>query len=98
MLEEKLFVGAKRMDKNMQEQVEKLYSRRQARLENPDGKFDKQGRFDPSPEEWCDCCTSVRAPSRAWPYSYMLHCRTKKHVTNLVAKRANVEIKELVKA
>lgn len=47
---------------------------------HPEGEFDKAGRWYPSDYERCDCCDSIRAPSRAYPYSYMVHCRTLKHV------------------
>jgi hypothetical protein len=67
--------------------VEEVYKSRQDRQTHPDGKFDKQGRWYPSEAEWVDeCCRGIRSPSRAWPYSYMVHCRTKKHVENLLKK------------
>jgi len=56
---------------------------RQDRTSNPDGTFDKAGRWYPSDSERCDCCTAVRGPSRAYPYSYMTHCRTAAHVAKL---------------
>lgn len=64
-----------------------VYQKRQTRLVDPDGKFDNGGRWYPSESEKCECCGYVRSPSRAWPYSYLLHCRTRKHVANLLAKR-----------
>jgi hypothetical protein len=64
------------------------YLNRQSRYSHPDGKFDNGGRWYPSQSEKCDCC-NVRRPSRAYPYSLMLHCRTIKHVARLygVAER-----------
>jgi len=56
---------------------------RQIRKIHPDGKFDNAGRWYPSDDEWCPCCNSVRSPSRAYPYNYMVHCRTLGHVANL---------------
>ncbi len=52
---------------------------------NPVGAFDKGGRWYPSKP--CSC--AVRAPSRAYPYSLMLHMRTAEHVaeTHGVARR-----------
>ena len=46
---------------------------------NPNGSFDKAGRWYPA--HACDC--AVRAPSRAHPYSYLLHCRTAEHVARV---------------
>jgi hypothetical protein len=48
------------------------------RVLNPDGSFDKQGRWYPDIQ--CPHCASIRAPSRAFPYSLLVHCRTAKHV------------------
>ena len=56
---------------------------RRDRMSHPAGSFDKAGRWYPSSTEHCDCCDSVRGPSRAYPYSYMTHCRTMAHVANL---------------
>jgi len=61
----------------------KLYIDRQNRTVHPDGKFDNASRWYPSDSERCGCCDAVRSPSRAWPYSYMIHCRTAKHIANL---------------
>lgn len=77
-----------------EEKIEKAvqcYLRRKDRTENPAGKFDKQGRFYPSLEEYQDCCTSIRTPSKNWPYSLMVHCRTAEHISNLHA----VDVHEL---
>ena len=56
---------------------------RELRLHHPDGKFDEGGRFYPSEKEVRDCCANIRAPSRAFPFSLMKHCRTIKHVAKL---------------
>lgn len=64
-------------------QAAQEYIARRDRQTNPDGKFDSKGRWYPSDAERCDCCNSVRSPSRAYPYSYMVHCRTITHVANL---------------
>ena len=52
---------------------------------NPVGAFDKAGRWYPSKP--CSC--AVRAPSRAYPYSYLVHSRTAEHVaeTHGVSRR-----------
>jgi len=67
--------------------VEEIYKRRKNRDEHPDGTFDNKGRWYPSDAEKCECCKRIRPPSRRWPYSLMTHCRTKKHIENLVKKR-----------
>jgi Uncharacterised protein family (UPF0158) len=64
---------------------------RELRLHHPDGTFDDGGRFYPSEKEVRDCCANIRAPSRAFPFSLMTHCRTVKHV----AKLYDVSQKEL---
>lgn len=71
------------MDKK--ELIETKYKARQSRSEHPSGTFDKAGRWYPDSQEKCSCC-NVRQPSRAYPYSLLLHCRTKKHITNLISK------------
>ena len=59
------------------------YLRRKSRAEHPEGSFDKQGRWWPSAQEHQDCCAHIRSPTRSYPYSLMLHCRTAEHVANL---------------
>ena len=65
------------------EQAARTFIARRDRTAHPTGKFDNAGRWYPSEAETCDCCSSVRSPSRAHPFSYMVHCRTLKHVANL---------------
>jgi len=59
------------------------YIARQRRHRHPKGKFDSAGRWYPSRSEVRGCCERIRSPSRRWPYSLMLHCRTAKHVAAL---------------
>ncbi len=56
------------------------FTRRKNRTEHPAGSFDRAGRWFPADGERCDCCASLRTPSRAFPYSLMLHCRTAAHI------------------
>lgn len=63
------------------------YLARQARAEDPAGKFDRAGRFYLSEACGRDCL--VRWPSRKWPYSQMLHGRTLDHVARVL--RADVK-------
>lgn len=53
-----------------------VYFLRQARRSHPRGAWDDGHRWYPNEAEWRDCCGSIRAPSRAWPWSLMVHCRT----------------------
>ena len=53
----------------------------QSRRAHPNGSFDRQGRW--WPEEYHACCMDIRTPSKAWPYSAMLHCRTLVHVAEM---------------
>jgi hypothetical protein len=59
------------------------YRRRRDRDEHPAGAFDDGGRWYPEFAEAQTCCRHVRRPSRAWPYSLLLHCRTLAHVAAL---------------
>jgi len=56
------------------------YLARRDRRTNPDGTFDSAGRWYPADGEKQPCCAAIRSPSRAYPYSYMVHCRTVAHV------------------
>ena len=47
---------------------------------HPEGTFDSGGRFYLAESEKHDCCQGIRSPSRAYPYSEMVHARTLKHV------------------
>ncbi len=65
------------------EQAAKEYVGRRERMVHPDGYFDNAGRWYPYSDEVQNCCKGIRSPSRAYPYSYMTHCRTAIHVANL---------------
>jgi hypothetical protein len=84
------------MEKNLLEAAQ-LYISRQSRKANPVGQFDKAGRWYPAESETCPCCGRIRSPSRAWPYSRMLHCRTAVHIANLFDVPA-VEIRRAARA
>ena len=72
----------------------RAYHRRQARQEHPEGTFDKAGRFYPDADEQCPCCDHIRSPTRAYPMSLMVHCRTATHIANLYG----VDVKVLRRA
>ena len=57
------------------------YRRLKSRLTHPSGAFDRAGRWQPTVK--LPCCLAIREPSRAHPYSLMLHCRTIGHVAQL---------------
>ena len=81
--------GDLKMDKESMEYTENLrqaakeYKDRQKRYTHPSGSFDRAGRWEPDDSERQDCCDDVREPSRAYPYSLMVHCRSMEHVANL---------------
>ena len=55
-----------------------LYIDLNSRKIHPRGLSDSVGRWMPSQE--LKCCKSIRTPSRSWPWSLLLHCRTLVHV------------------
>jgi len=48
---------------------------------HPAGSFDSAGRF--SLNTRCKCCAGIRSPSRAYPFSEMVHARTVVHVASM---------------
>ena len=76
------------------EDAARAYIARQNRSQHPDGSFDGGGRWYPSSEERRECCGLVRSPSRAYPYSHMIHCRSVQHVALLYG----FDVKELRQA
>jgi len=66
-----------RMNKKLRAIAEE-YIALQDRVIHPDGSFDNGGRW--YPETTGECCRGIRSPSRAHPYSYMVHCRTATHL------------------
>jgi uncharacterized protein (TIGR02996 family) len=62
------------------------YEARRDRTVNPEGDFDKQGRWYYDASENCgDSFRGIRGPTRNWPYSYMLRARTRQHARCLAA-------------
>ena len=72
------------LNKELKELAISTWERRQDRDEHPDGYWDKAGRWYPSEDEEQECCSRIRGPSRAYPYSLMKHCRSREHVAYLV--------------
>ena len=60
-----------------------LLKQRQERVVNPDGAFDEKGAWYPSDAERQPCCEGLASPTRRYPYSLVVHCRTAKHVAHL---------------
>lgn len=58
------------------------YIRRKNRAEHPAGKFDSAKRWYPNPCEGLDV-SNFRSPSHAFPFSYLLACRTAAHCARL---------------
>lgn len=56
------------------------YISRRERHSHPAGGFDSAGRF--SLKERHECCEGIRSPSRAYPFSEMLHGRSLIHVAH----------------
>lgn len=70
-----------------------LYIKRKLRLVDPPGRFDKAGRFylaEPMGQ-------GVRSPSRAYPYSEMVHARTACHCAYL-HRVPELHVKRLARA
>lgn len=66
------------------------YVLRRSRSEHPDGSWDSDGCFYPSSYENADWITdNISTPSKRYPYTYMLACRTVEHCCRL--EGANVE-------
>jgi len=84
------------MDEDKLIRIAKTYLERRDRIKHPDGYFDGPGRWYPSERELRKCCENIRRPSRRYPYSLMVHCRTLKHICNLYGVEYNKEIKEKV--
>ena len=70
------------------------YLKLKNRKTHPEGTFDSGGRFYLAESEKHDCCRGIRSPSRAYPYSEMVHARTLKHV----AHKYDVDEKDCRKA
>ena len=70
------------------------YLKLKNRKTHPEGTFDEGGRFYLAESEKHDCCRGIRSPSRAYPYSEMVHARTLKHV----AHKYDVDEKDCRKA
>jgi len=67
-----------------------VFEARRDRVRNPEGTFDCAGRWYPSErEDQGGDGSSVRPPSRGWPYSFNTRCRTLAHCKVLVQAALN---------
>ncbi|WP_108836306.1 hypothetical protein [Tateyamaria sp. Alg231-49] len=74
----------------------KEHLQRKHRISHPEGDFDSGGRFYLAVEERRGCCEWIREPSRAHPYSEMLHGRSLRHVAELF-EADELEVRRLAK-
>ena len=65
------------LPENIQDQIITVWNKLKNREIHPSGSFDNTGRFYAENQELVE---DVRSPSRAYPYSEMKACRTKKYV------------------
>ena len=66
------------MQHTIKQAAQRFYDLKNRRI-NPEGEFDKGGRFYLADQY--SCCV-VRSPSWAYPYSQMVHGRTAEHVAH----------------
>lgn len=75
--------------------IQAVYAALRDRKINPTGSFDGAGRWYAAHADLID----VRSPSRAWPYSQLKACRTRRYVAAVAAKfspATRAELKSLV--
>lgn len=58
------------------------FVKRRERHENPFGRFIDRIWY-PSLSEKKECCNNICRPSKIYPYGYMIHCRSAKHISML---------------
>ena len=68
--------------KMSKEIINTVYQQLKNRQLHPSGEFDKAGRFYATNDD----LINVRTPSRSWPFSEMVACRTKKYVKKVAEK------------
>ncbi len=61
-----------------------IYSLRKANEVQPHGGYDRDGRWYPNYGEHCECCDDIRKPSTKYWFSYKDHCRTARHIGNML--------------
>lgn len=67
--------------------AKELFRSRQTRKTIPEGKFDPvTGFWYPTDREDQGATKEVEPPSAAWPHSFLIHCRSKRHCTTLIER------------
>lgn len=65
--------------------ISQVFEQAKTRMIHPYGKFDHAKRWEPKGLLAAHCESGyIRSPSRAYPFSLMVHCRTKKFITKLL--------------
>jgi hypothetical protein len=72
------------LDKKSKKIVNSVYEQLKNRDIHPAGEFDSGGRY--YAHDNLRDCFSARSPSKAWPYSELTACRSRKFVTNVLSK------------
>ena len=84
-----------KINKKLFKAVVKYYARKE-RITHPNGYFDRAKRWYPSEGEEQNCCGGLRRPTRSFPNSLNTHCRSVKHIAQLLEVDAK-ELRRLVK-
>lgn len=71
--------------------ITQVFEYRKTRTTHPAGKSDGK-RWYMADCERCDCCRTIRAPSAVFPWSQMVHCRTRKHIATLFQTKPLAEL------
>jgi hypothetical protein len=69
-----------KLDETTKTKIAKSFIELKDRITNPEGTWDKGGRF--YLDNSFECCKYIRTPSRRWPYSEMIHGRTLQHAAS----------------
>tara|TARA_R110000823_G_scaffold171423_1_gene303874 strand:- start:250 stop:501 length:252 start_codon:yes stop_codon:yes gene_type:complete len=75
------------------EMIKEVYTMLKDREINPSGYFDDGGRWFSHNADLID----VREPSRAWPYSQLTACRSRKYVAKIAEKHKVETVQQLIK-
>jgi hypothetical protein len=79
-----------KLDETTKTKIAKSFIELKDRITNPEGTWDKGGRF--YLDNSFECCKYIRTPSRRWPYSEMLHGRTLEHeASEIIGKTPTYE-------
>ena len=71
--------------------INNIYEKLKNREINPRGHFDSGGRWYAKNDDLVAC---IREPSRNWPYSKMIACRSLKYVIKVIEKHKCIDKKD----